>query len=481
MTSWSVALAATGFGLFATVPDAFGATFTMGSTPALHQGFVRTGLDYTTTCPSRYINLTLSTPSGTYAYVNSRRVKTGRTVTKVALTPGKRARVSVKVSGKTTEYSVRCVPSDFPRWTVTGTLPRTSEFLGISVGYSGNWLTPYAIVTDARGVPVWWRYTADTSAMDIKVVGRRVGTWTGSLANEASGAPYSLFDLNGSKYRDINVVGGRGDAHEALPSANGNWYRIAVVTRDHVDLSSMGGPSDRSVMDQQIQEIDSSGAVVWSWNSADHISTAETGRWFPLLNLVTAADTPIDMIHLNSIAEDGNGGLVVSARHLDAVYRINKADGSITWKLGGTQTAESLTTSGDTSLVPLAGQHDARPQADGSVTVFDNGSGYQGRAARALRWAINTSSHTASLVETLTDPVINDSSAAGGGARRLSDGSWIVSWCSFPYVRAYSPSHSKIFDMKFAGAGRTYRATPISSSQISRAEMVAGMDAQFRN
>jgi hypothetical protein len=181
------------------------------------------------------------------------------------------------------------------------------------------------------------------------------------------------------------------------------------------------------------------------------------------------------------LPEDGAGGLVISARHLDAVYRINKADGAITWKLGGTNTSESLATSGDNSLVPLAGQHDARPQPDGSVTVFDNGSGYSGRQARALRWAINTSAHTAQLVEKLTDPVINDSSAAGGSARRLTDGSWVVSWCSFPYVRAYSASHKKIFDMKFAGAGRTYRATPISSSQVTRAQLVAGMDAQFAN
>jgi hypothetical protein len=451
----------------------------MTSSPALQQAFSKAGLDYTANCPSGFANLTLSTPPGTYAYVNGRRVRTGRTTTKVFLTPGKRARVSVKVAGKTTEYSVRCVPSDFPKWTANGTLPSTSEFLGLSVGYSGNWLTPYTIITDARGVPVWWKYLPDTSAMDIRVAGGKVGVWGGNLLDEKGNGPYSLFNLDGSKYRDVRVVGGTGDAHEALPAANGDWYRIANVVRDHADLSLIDGPADRSVYDQQIQEIDPSGAVVWSWNTADHIAPAETGRWFDLLNAVTPPTTPIDMVHMNSIAEDGNGGLVISARHLDAIYRINKADGSITWKLGGTHTAESLATSGDTSLVPLAGQHDARPQPDGSVTVFDNGSGYAGRTARALRWAINASTHTAALVETLTDPNVNDSSAAGGSARRLADGSWVVSWCSFPYVRAYSASHKKIFDMKFAGAGRTYRATPISSSQVTRTQLVAGMDAQF--
>lgn len=460
------------------VAEARAASFTMTSTPSFTRAFTAPGLDYAVNCPSGYINLTLSTPSGTYAYINGKRVKTGRTTTKTSLTPGKRAKVSVKASGKTTEYSVRCVPNDFPKWTSTGALPAAASFLGLSVSYAGNWVIPYAIITDGRGVPVWWKHLPDVSAMDVKVVGGRVGTWTGDLKNESAGAPYSLFNLDGTKYRDINVVGGRGDAHEALANESGNWYRIAVITRDHVDLSSLGGPVDRAILDQQIQEIDPSGQVVWSWSTTDHISLAETGRWFPLLNLVTAPGTPIDMIHLNSIAEDSSGGIIVSARHLDAVYRINKADGSITWKLGGTTTAQSLSVIGDPFSTPFAGQHDARPQPDGTITVYDNGSGYDNRTARALRWSVDAGAKTATLVERLTDPTINLTSAAGGGARRLSDGSWIVSWCSYPYIRAYSPAHAKVFDMKFAGAGRSYRAIPISTSQVTRAQLVAGMDAQ---
>ena len=478
-TRWLVTAAASGFSMFAAEAEAFGASFTMTSSPALKQSFNSAGLDYTTTCPTGNVSLTLSTPSGTYAYVNGKRVKTGRTVTKVALTPGKRAKVSTKRGSTTTEYSVRCLPSDFPGWTATGTLPVAASFVGLSVGTAGSWLTPYAIIADGRGVPIWWKYLPNASAMDIKVFDGKIGTWTGNLVNEADGGPYSLFNLNGTKAKDINVVGARGDAHEALPSSSGTWYRIANVTRDHVDLSSLGGPADRSVIDQQLQEIDSSGNVVWQWNTADHIAPAETGRWFDLLNLVTGPTSAVDMIHLNSIAEDGTGGIVISARHLDAVYRIRKSDGAITWKLGGTTTAQSLTVAGDTLPTPFAGQHDARPQPDGTITVYDNGSGYSDRTARALRWSVNTSTNTATLVERLTDLNITATSAAGGGARRLADGSWIVSWCSYPYVRAYSPSHRKVFDMKFAGSGRSYRAIPITSSQVTRAQLVAGMDAQF--
>ena len=68
------------------------------------------------------------------------------------------------------------------------------------------------------------------------------------------------------------------------------------------------------------------------------------------------------MVHMNSVSDDGRGGLVVSFRHADAIFRIRKSDGAIDWKLGGTPTSRSLAVIGDDAHagVNLAGQHDAR-------------------------------------------------------------------------------------------------------------------------
>ena len=76
------------------------------------------------------------------------------------------------------------------------------------------------------------------------------------------------------------------------------------------------------------------GQLVWDWKTQDHISLAETGRWWP-----RAIDLGYDLVHWNSIEPDGNGSVIASFRHLDAVYKIDKSTGAIVWKLGGTSRA----------------------------------------------------------------------------------------------------------------------------------------------
>ncbi len=56
---------------------------------------------------------------------------------------------------------------------------------------------------------------------------------------------------------------------------------------------------------------------------------------------------------MNSVEPDGDG-FIVSFRHMIAVYRIDKATGKVTWKLGGTTRAESLTMIGDTLATSAA-------------------------------------------------------------------------------------------------------------------------------
>ncbi|MEI7889350.1 MAG: hypothetical protein WCI34_03480, partial [Actinomycetes bacterium] len=64
-----------------------------------------------------------------------------------------------------------------------------------------------------------------------------------------------------------------------------------------------------------------------------------------------------------------------------------------------------------------------------------------------------------------------------GSARRGSDGSWLVAWGSLSYIRAYSPSQHMVFNLHFFDHGLTYRATPIPTSQVTSATLIAGMDS----
>jgi hypothetical protein len=239
-----------------------------------------------------------------------------------------------------------------------------------------------------------------------------------------------------------------------------------------VDLSAVGGGTNAAVIDNQIQEISPSGALVWSWSTLDHVPVTECDPVWrsQVINLPQA-----DPYHMNSVEPNGSG-FVVSFRHLDAVLRIDKATGNIVWKLGGTPRAESLTFKSDT-YGNFSGQHDARILADGTLTVHDNGSGVK-RQPRAARYAIDTTAKTASLVEQVVDPNIS-SSFCCGSARKAPAGNWVISWGSTTEVTELTPAGTSTFRMVFSQPFFSFRAEPVLPGVLNRAALRSGMDAQF--
>src|SRR5579871_2157180 len=142
------------------------------------------------------------------------------------------------------------------------------------------------------------------------------------------------------------------DAHELQYLPNGDVITIADVLRGPADLSAYGGNAASAVIDNEIEEIAPDHSLVWRWSAMDHIPVSETDpSWWQQYLTVS----PADPYHMNSVEPNGSG-FVVSFRHLDAVYRIDKASGNIVWKLGGTHRAESLTLSGD-PYGNFGGQH----------------------------------------------------------------------------------------------------------------------------
>ena len=83
------------------------------------------------------------------------------------------------------------------------------------------------------------------------------------------------------------------------------------------------------------------GQLLWDWRSEDHISLAETGRWWPYVIKHGSTNGYYDLVHWNSIEPHSNS-VIASFRHLDAVYKIRQEHRSIAWKLGGTATPQSL-------------------------------------------------------------------------------------------------------------------------------------------
>ena len=105
---------------------------------------------------------------------------------------------------------------------------------------------------------------------------------------------------------------------------------ITIYYEVPADLTSIGGPVDGRLVTGFVQEVDvATGEVVFEWRSREHVPLSES----TVTNLTAAGN--VDYFHLNSIAVDRDGHLLLSARHTSCVYKINRRTGKVIWRLGG--------------------------------------------------------------------------------------------------------------------------------------------------
>ena len=373
--------------------------------PSLYPAFDPQVPDYVTRCDDRSVQLSVAAPHGIRVAVDGRRPETGTFLADVPLNIGDRFSISVlSRNGSKRNYHIRCLPSDFPAWVAQGSRRSHAQFYMVAPFAKTSFEPPpsgtsldYVAIYDHNGVPVWWMKSPPTP-IDTHMLEDGTLAWT-HFPTETR--PYEIRRLDGSLVRTVATAGTPTDLHDIQLLPNGNYVLGSYRVRSGVDLTSCGGTSNATVQDAEIQEVTPDGRLVWSWNSKDHISLAET-TWCP---------TP-DLVHWNSTEVDGQH-LIISLRHTDAIYKISRKTGEIVWKLGGTQRPESLKVVGDFVFdsFGLGGAHDVRVLHDGTVTMHDNGGTNDNvtnpdpnRQPRAVRYSIDTASKTATLLEEITDP-----------------------------------------------------------------------------
>src|SRR5919202_812406 len=260
------------------------------------------------------------------------------------------------------------------------------------------------------------------------------------------------------------------------PLPNGDFLMVTYPLRRHVDLGQYGGSGTGAVFDGEIQEIDPSGAVVWSWNTKDHVVPSETTTRPPIRRGLPDGSSGFDIVHLNRVAPDGAGGLVVSLRHTDAVYRIELPSGKVTWKLGGTNMpGESLEVSGDPLSPTFTKQHDAGVLPDGTITVYDNRSHVS--PPRAVRFRVDAAAHTAKWLGQVTEPKVRSSGSEGSA--RMIGGHWVVSWGGSAVMSESTGAGGLVWRARFKHGVINYRLTPIARGRLAATELRQAMDRTF--
>jgi hypothetical protein len=403
----------------------------------------------------------------------------GNFQTTLYLVPGQRFRFAFAQS--TFEYSVRCLPVDFPPLSVTTSgVPQAEWYVfapSISFAPAGA-PSSYVVITDSNGTPIWWKEDkSGGGAVDAKILDANEIAWTAFTSSDVGGH----FVVRGFDGQIINVVSGNLDFHDLQVTPAGTYLAIRYVPRvcppDCADMSPWGGSAQAAVVDAEIVELDKGSNVLWTWKTRDHIALSETGNsgFFPAV--------ANDIIHMNAVEPDGSDGVLFSARHLSAIYHITKSTGAVDWKIGGTTRPESLTVIGDlrptamgvTGSV-LSGQHDVRKWPDGTISVHDNGT-IANRPPFVVRYKIDTVARTADVVEEFGDARVT-LSVCCGSARRLPNGHWLVAWGDSPFLTELDSGGSPVLTIQYnLGGAFSYRAVPVLPGLVSASAVRDGMDA----
>jgi hypothetical protein len=310
-------------------------------------------------------------------------------------------------------------------------------------------------ILDEDGKLVWFRPTKrGIVADDLSVQryrGQPVLTWWEGRTVPKRGYGSGSWVIADRSYRQIaRVRAGHGlhaDLHEMQLTPRGTAL-IGIYTPVDANLAEVNAPAGGKAMDSVIQEVDvRTGKVLWEWHSIDHVALGES-----YVNAPRDRKIPMDYFHINSIDEDANGDLLVSARNAWALYKIDKRSGDVVWRLGGKRSDFALGPG-----VRFAWQHDARWQPDGTITLFDNESTPKIRdETRILTLAVDEPKRRVRLERALTHPdhVLSD---AEGNAQTLPGGAVMVGWGLGRRVSEFGPDGKLRFDVKLPGDTDTYR------------------------
>lgn len=319
-------------------------------------------------------------------------------------------------------------------------------------------------ILDSQGNVVWFNPVPqgqEASDFRLQTYERQpVLTWwqgTG-LGGLAKGTDY-IYNQHFQQIATVNAGNGlSADGHEFLITP-WNTALILSYTTATANLTSIGGPSNQTVINGVVQEIDiATGKVLFQWNSADHVPFAQSEQPLP-----ASASTPWDWFHINAVTLDTDGNLLIDARDTWTTYKVDRFSGKIIWQLGGKDSSFALQAAPgqvlDSAGEIFAWQHDPQALGDGVYTFFDNESSGVPLLpySRAITVRLNPWSHVATLVASENQPE-GLSAPSQGNAQTTGARNLVVGWGSLPYFSEFNPFGKLIFNAELPAGVNTYRA-----------------------
>ena len=375
--------------------------------------------------------------------------------------------VSTTRQGIQRDFHFRCVPDDFPKLEVLRPGQPTPGWYLTTFGF-GSSSGKFAVIMDNHGTPVWYKRTPGP-LIDFKKLP------SGALAYTPQRGAYGIDE--GQGYWVTNLQGGptilrRTSNPVALPTDHHDYLeftggRTLVSYPLRPGAGSLFGGAAKFV-DGVIEEQNDVGGN-WTWTVSDHFAPVEST--FPV-NFAVSPFIPgfpdaWDVSHINALDREPNGDYVVTARHLDAVFRVDRDTKKIEWVLGGpvpSGISPSPTRPAPLTIVgdPYGGPkrpHDARLVGN-VLTMMDNQAGMPGRSSRAVAYAIDTSTipGTATMLWEFRNggPFTGDTL---GSAQQATDGSVLIGWGAGiqPMIEELAPNGTRLMAIGQRTGGSSYR------------------------
>ena len=301
-----------------------------------------------------------------------------------------------------------------------------------------------AMILDGRGGLVWFHPTAGKAVTDFKVQqlhGKPVLTWWEGKSHRGLGdGEWVVAD---STYRELMRVRGAAglpaDLHDFQLTRRGTALGLCTELVPWRGGRLVGGV---------VQELElPSGRLLHEWRSVQHVEPDETA--------IRARPGPrFDYFHINSVDQDADGDLIVSARNTWAAYKLAWPSGRILWRLGGKRSSFGLGPG-----VRFYWQHDVRAHGGGVVTVFDNGAApAEEPRSRALLLHLDERRRRATLGQAYVHRPERVLSHFMGNAELFADGHVFVGWGGSPFVTEFARDGSIVFDARLPRGGQSYRA-----------------------
>ena len=389
-----------------------------------------------------------------------------------------------------------------PKIKVTNRSRRTSPgYIFTSVRTRADADQKGPLILDDRGNVVWFNPSVFTSNLHvINYMGQRALIWwEGKFFPGYGRGDWIIVDRSYKQIARIKAGNGQQtDFHDVrLTNKTAIVMNYVVVNRD---LSLFGGAPNTKVLDNVVQEIDlESGKVLFQWSALAHVAFSESSRKPP-----TKPGQAYDFFHINSVDIDDDGNLLIGARRTDSIFKVHRKTGAVIWRLGGRhstfemgpgtesipqrdaqrQADGSITIfddgpssgaliwrlSGGRSTFKMGpgtefiAQHDAQRQADGSITIFDNGLSSKGyKQSRGISLKVDTKKLTAKLRRTNSNPV-EKVSRTEGNFQALRRGHFLAGWGNLPNFTEFDRKGKVVYNAELPKDVNTYRAYKLSWS-----------------